>query len=299
VTYVRALFIPEALRRAGIEVVERPGWRKRGRPKSVGGFDPRALMIHHDATAKGRSPEEAKFIAETGRPAEGIPAPLANCWVNVHGVWHVLASGRTNHAGKGQGFGRIPRNSGNTYAIGVETDHTTGEKWPKVQLDAIKLGFAALADAMHIDPEKSIASHKEYTTRKTDPHPLNMDRFRAEVAQLSDDLGDKRHRTPMRRMPSASATVDLSNVREAALTDPAAPQGNLTHKADVLPVERALRKEGLLADSFVDGSFGSKTIEAYKAWQRECGFRGADADGIPGVATLTKLGHRHDFRVHR
>jgi len=298
-TYVRALFIPEALRRAGLEVVERPGWKKRGRPRSVGSFDPRALMIHHDASAEGRTPDNAKFIAETGRPDEGIPAPLAHCWVTVHGVWHVLASGRTNHAGEGQGFGRVPRDSGNTFSIGVETDHTRGERWPRVQLQSVRLGFAALADAMHIDPVKSILSHKEYTTRKKDPQPLNMDKFRRDVAELSDNLGSQRSRAPMRRLPGAAPTVDLSNLRESARKDPPAPDGTHTHKADVLIVEKALRAEGVLDAQLVDGHFGTKTVDAYKKWQRECGFKGDDADGIPGLVTLIKLGHAHGFRVKR
>ena len=300
-TYVRALFIPDALRRAGLEVVERRGWKKRGRPPSIGNFDPRALMIHHDASAKGRTPGNAKFIAETGRPDENppIPAPLAQCWVDIHGVWHVLASGRSNHAGLGQGFGRVPRDSGNTFSIGVETDHTRGEKWPRVQLQAVRLGFAALADAMHIDPVTSILSHKEYTTRKKDPQPLNMDKFRRDVAELSDKLGNTRGRAPMRRMSGTTPVVDVSHLRESARTDPPAQQGTFTHKREVLLVEKALRGEGLLAPSLVDGHFGTSTVEAYRKWQRECGFRGADANGIPGLVSLTKLGHAHDFRVKR
>jgi hypothetical protein len=299
VTYVRALFLADALRRAGLEVVERRGWKTRGRPSSVGSFDPRALMIHHDASAEGRTPDNARFIAEIGRPDEGIPAPLAHCWVTVHGVWHVLASGRTNHAGTGRGFGRVPRDSGNTYAIGVETDHTRGEKWPRVQLQAVRLGFAALADAMHIDPAKSILSHKEYTSRKRDPHPLNMDKFRSDVAELSDNLGQQRRRAPMRRQPGAARSVNLSHLRESARKDPPAPQGTDTHKTEVRIVEKALQAEGFLAPSLVDGHFGTSTVEAYRKWQRECGFRGADADGIPGLVTLTKLGHAHGFRVKR
>lgn len=296
-TYVRALFIPDALRRAGLVVVERPGWKQRGRPPSVGSFDPRALMIHHDASKQGRTPDNAEFIAEIGRPTEGIPAPLAHCWVTVHGVWHVLASGRTNHAGEGNGFGRIPRNSGNTFSIGVETDHTSGEKWPRVQMESVRLGFAALADAMHIDPVKSIASHKEYTTRKTDPQPMNMDNFRRHVAELSDSLGATRRDGPMRRLPGAAPTVDLARVRQAARAGSTGADG--ADRADVLVVEKALMKEGLLDAALVDGAFAGSTRSAYRKWQRECGFTDDDADGIPGLVTLTKLGQAKGFRVRR
>jgi peptidoglycan hydrolase-like protein with peptidoglycan-binding domain len=40
----------------------------------------------------------------------------------------------------------------------------------------------------------------------------------------------------------------------------------------------------------VDGLFGAMTQDAYRAWQRRCGFRGSDADGIPGKISLQRLG---------
>ncbi|WP_238431695.1 peptidoglycan-binding domain-containing protein [Streptomyces cavernae] len=92
-------------------------------------------------------------------------------------------------------------------------------------------------------------------------------------------------------------TVDLSNVVAAARRDPSLPQGGTTHKADVLLVEKALVAEGLLPSHRADGSFGTTTIEAYAALQRRYGFTGAEADGIPGKSTLTKLGAKHGFTV--
>lgn len=91
--------------------------------------------------------------------------------------------------------------------------------------------------------------------------------------------------------------VDLSNVEAAARRDPGLSQGASTHKADVLLVEKALRAEGLLSAAWVDGSFGTKTREAYAAWQRRCGYSGSAADGIPGATTLRKLGARHRWAV--
>ncbi|WP_323136028.1 hypothetical protein [Streptomyces sp. NBC_01481] len=56
-------------------------------------------------------------------------------------------------------------------------------------------------------------------------------------------------------------------------------------------------KEGLLASSLADGHFGSSTVTAYAAWQRCCGFKGADANGIPGAESLKKLAARRGFTV--
>jgi peptidoglycan hydrolase-like protein with peptidoglycan-binding domain len=55
--------------------------------------------------------------------------------------------------------------------------------------------------------------------------------------------------------------------------------------------------EGLLNPRWADGSFGTKTIAAYAAWQRRLGFKGAAADGIPGRRSLEVLGDIHDFDV--
>lgn len=101
--------------------------------------------------------------------------------------------------------------------------------------------------------------------------------------------------------PGAAPTgvrVSLSHVVTAARTDPGAVQGHTTFPADVRPVEAALVAEGLLDPTFGDdGSFGSRTVDAYAAFQRRQGFTGANADGIPGESTLTELGSRHGFTV--
>ncbi|WP_328742913.1 CHAP domain-containing protein [Streptomyces caniferus] len=109
--------------------------------------------------------------------------------------------------------------------------------------------------------------------------------------------------TPPAKTPSKPApakpkpTVDLSNVVAAAHADPSAPQGHTSHKADVLIVEKALVAEKLLDAKWADGSFGTKTKDAYEALQERYGYSGTDADGIPGKASLTRLGNAHGFFV--
>ena len=93
------------------------------------------------------------------------------------------------------------------------------------------------------------------------------------------------------------AMVDLSNVIKAAKRDPRAKAGTFVAKEDVEPVEDALVAKGLLEKKYADGHFGTKTIEAYAAWQRSLGFRGKDADGIPGMQSLRRLGRHHGFDV--
>lgn len=102
---------------------------------------------------------------------------------------------------------------------------------------------------------------------------------------------------PMPPTPSTKPRVSLKRVFYAASHDPAAAQGHTTYKTEVLRVEQALKAEGLLSSQYVDGSFGTKTVTAYAAWQRHLGYSGSAADGIPGRTSLSKLGARHGFTV--
>ncbi|MEW1551369.1 peptidoglycan-binding domain-containing protein [Streptomyces tsukubensis] len=98
--------------------------------------------------------------------------------------------------------------------------------------------------------------------------------------------------------PPTKPTVDFSNLIAAARRDPGLKQGGTTHPADVKIVEAALRAEGLLPAQYAaDGSFGTRTKDAYAAWQRKCGYSGSAADGIPGSASLKKLAAKRGFTV--
>lgn len=94
--------------------------------------------------------------------------------------------------------------------------------------------------------------------------------------------------------------VSLSAVITAAHRDPSRVQGGVTKGSadDVKRVEWALYREGLLDKRWAtDGSFGTSTRKAYSQWQRRLGYRGADADGIPGRTSLTLLGRKYGFDV--
>lgn len=97
-------------------------------------------------------------------------------------------------------------------------------------------------------------------------------------------------------VPGPRQVIDLSKVIAAALHDPDRA-GTPVSYAGVRTVEEALVAEGLLDTEHADGHFGGATVEAYSAWQRRCGFTGADANGIPGQVSLDRLGAAHDFDV--
>ena len=90
----------------------------------------------------------------------------------------------------------------------------------------------------------------------------------------------------------AAVSVNMEAVVKAAQIDPRRPDTALTPgaKDSVLLVEQALDAKNLLAAKYVDGHFGTKTIEAYAAYQRSLGYTGLDASGLPGRTSLQTLG---------
>jgi peptidoglycan hydrolase-like protein with peptidoglycan-binding domain len=84
----------------------------------------------------------------------------------------------------------------------------------------------------------------------------------------------------------------MEAVVKAAQIDPRRADSTLTPgaKSSVLLVEQALAAKHLLDAQWVDGYFGTKTIDAYAQYQVSLGYTGLDANGLPGKTSLVKLG---------
>jgi hypothetical protein len=181
-------WLADVLRAAGCRVVEEDGWKTRGRD---GSFAPKAIMMHHDASPAGETSNGVDVIRD-GRP--GLGGPLSQLWLAYDGTWHVVAAGRANHAGEGGPWGVIAHDQGNRDGIGIETDHTTDEKWSDPQRSEGLRGVHALCQHMGIDTpaeiDRAVTAHKEYAPdRKVDPDPMDMDNARHQLATYDPDGG--------------------------------------------------------------------------------------------------------------
>lgn len=69
--------------------------------------------------------------------------------------------------------------------------------------------------------------------------------------------------------------------------------------SEVLTLQKALHAEPKIKLDYSSGpgTFGPMTKAAYREWQHLLGFTGSDADGAPGLTSLTELGKRHGFRA--
>jgi hypothetical protein len=123
----------------------------------------------------------------------------------------------------------------------------------------------------------------QYTSTPVDTNVANF----ASRAKMAEWAGAKAA-TPSK--PAAKPTVSVKHLVAARKADIPAKTGHTTHKAEVLLVEQALHTLGHFKDkSLVDGSWGTKTDDAYNAFRRAKGYKGDDAKGNPGIESLTKL----------
>jgi hypothetical protein len=172
----RDLGIADRLRKAGLNVVEQPGWRVRGNSD----FNPKGSVNHHTAAGGTASTPSLDYIT-----SGSSIAPLANVMQSRErdqdDKFYVIASGRANHAGKGSWRGL----SGNSSVYGLEIEHDgTSVLSIERQRLAARCHAAMLLGINHPDPN-NVCQHREWAPdRKIDAaQGVNANWFRAMVAQ--------------------------------------------------------------------------------------------------------------------
>lgn len=304
--------LADVLRAAGVPVVEEKftkgtfagkSWQNvayQGRDFA----DMRHIMWHHDASGKGPSAGVDDWIMYG---FEGSVA--ANAWVCLGcngehevGAWHLFASGQVWHAGKGGPGWGIAQDAMNSYAFGIEVDHTSGESWkPKAkqqQLAMLRKGTAAMCDAYGLDPEPALLFHRTWTDggvdgvptlptkgRKTDIDGLTLNKERAAVKALLAPPAPAPAPEPAPKPEPVKPKVRLNYVQPGC------------RNSDVRIVKEALKREGLFRGLNSTGYFGDGMRDAYSAWQRRLGYVGQEANGTPGIKSLTALGAKYGFEV--
>jgi len=254
------------LKNAGLKVAEVDGWPNRGR-REIGTI--KGVMCHHTVGPKtGNMPSLTVLI--NGR--RDLPGPLAQLGLGRDGTFFVIAAGRANHAGVGKWQGLT---DGNGTFIGIEAENTGINKpgdpkhdpWPEVQLDAYRRGAAAILK--HIGQDAIMCcAHKEYAPRrKPDPHTLDMDQFRKEIAAIMDGI------VPPPELIPNKDSADRPTLRRGSQANP------------VLLVKEVQKKVGSVGPQ-VDGVFGPLTEAAVRRFQRD---RGLVPDGIVGPTTWAAL----------
>lgn len=266
--YEWSIWLADVLRDAGLAVKVSPGWKQRGLGDHLP-WEPRGVVWHHDASPKGDSPAVVDFILSD------IENHGAHIWIDMAGVWHILAAGRVGHTGKVK-----PGMPWNPEVLGIETDHTVGEEWPREQLDSLRRGTAAIMASQGWDPEDALYFHRQISaTGKVDPDGLSLSQEKRKVRAIMD-------RTAVVEQSSRDAerepVVSLATLRKAAKRAGWSRPPGKAARAQVAVVRNAMAAE---------------KVRTYRAWQRLLGYTGPDADGIPGESSLAELGKRQGFTV--
>jgi hypothetical protein len=175
------VWLADVLRAAGLTVVETDGWQDRTatsgpQPAPVG------VLEHHTATpASYENPAPSVQLCIDGRP--DLAGPLCHAVIGFDGVVHMIAAGRANHAGKAKASGPNPEGDGNTLYVGFEWDYQGVDQGPSPEQygAALKATRAVLNHLAR--PMDAARGHKETSvTGKIDPGHVDLDRFRAELA---------------------------------------------------------------------------------------------------------------------
>ncbi|MFE1424354.1 N-acetylmuramoyl-L-alanine amidase [Streptomyces fungicidicus] len=290
-----------ALIAEGLDVVQVGDWRDHNR-NHVGPWGPvHGVLIHHTVTKGSKT-----TVDICRRGYSGLPGPLCHGVITKDGRVHLVGYGRANHAGLGDddvlraviSERPLPADNelntdGNRHFYGFECENLgDGEDpWPAAQLEAIEKAAAAVCRA-HGWNERSVIGHNEWQPGKVDPRGFPMTGMRDRIGNRLGGTTPAPAPLPTPRRP----IVDLSQLVAAARTNPRSSGQPVTY-AGVRTVEAALVDQGLLSKRYSDGHYGTTTVDAYSRWQRHLGYRGTDADGIPGKTSLTQLGRRHGFDV--
>jgi N-acetyl-anhydromuramyl-L-alanine amidase AmpD len=175
----RVTWLPDVLRGAGLKVSLVPGWETRGHD-TLGRI--LGVICHYTATPDASRNMPTLDLLIRGR--EDLPGPLCQLGLGRDGTYYVVASGRANHAGRGEWNGIT---TGNTNFIGIEAENSgrSNDPWPAVQVDAYHRGVAAILREVG-RTAASCCGHREYALpsgRKSDVN-LEMDQFRQRVATI-------------------------------------------------------------------------------------------------------------------
>lgn len=244
-------WLADVLRSSGLIVLEHAGWQARGRGE-MGRV--RGVICHHTAGPVAATGTPSLDLIINGRP--DLAGPLSQLYLARGGMWHVIAAGRCNHAGRGFWHGV---KDGNSEMIGIEAENagTSADPWPAQQIDSYARGVAAILIEIGAD-STMCAGHKEYALprgRKIDPS-FDMISFRERVNGFM---------SLQNQIPSVDPHVAMLRF------------------GDISPSVRELQQKlGIKAD----GDFGPATLAAVKSFQAK---HGLAADGLVGPATWAKL----------
>ena len=283
-------FLVQAAKAANVPFEVDKGWLDIDPYPST--FNPVGVLWHHTATstlARGDMPS-LNWCRNPGQYAG--QARACHILVGRSGKLQIIAGRGAYHAGEGGPMTLngtdLPKDQGNRFLLGIEIEASSSAKinaknriTPKSGLNPIQLENTARFCAALFDllgwPTSSAIRHRDWAPNRKIDVQVPLDLIQAEI--------DKYRTNQPKPQPPKTPIVRLIEVKPNK------------KNASVRLVQEALKKEFPYANIPVTGFFNANTQLTYKKWQNKNGFMGDDADGIPGKASLEKLGKKYGFEV--
>lgn len=144
---------------------------------------------------------------------------------------------------------------------------------------------SAAADAQRIADE--VAAIEAANAEKAAAEQAAADAAAAEAAAAEAAAASAA--APVDNRPALSVAYVLQLIHHDA--DPSVATGDAMDAGTGQTIENALAQVIDYAGP-IDGALGTSFVRAYARFQQSLGYSGADADGYPGIASLTALGDR-------
>ncbi|MFE1329768.1 peptidoglycan-binding protein [Streptomyces microflavus] len=292
-----------ALRDEGLHVVEHRSWRTNNRNHKGPWGPTHGVMIHHTVSAGSASSVE---LCYNGHSA--LPGPLCHGVIDKAGTVYLVANGRANHAGLGDGDvlnavvmeTPLPADNeadtdGNRYFYGFEAVNLGDGKdpWPAAQLLAIERAAAAVCRA-HNWSQRSVIGHLEWQPGKVDPRGFTMTSMRTRIGARLDRDPDGPAEPEEPKPPAKPPVVKPTPPTKPKPTYEPFPGSSFFAVGRSSPVVTAMGKrlvaEGCGRYTVGPGpAWSTADRNSYAAWQRKCGYSGDAADGIPGKTSWDRL----------
>ncbi|TLS43517.1 N-acetylmuramoyl-L-alanine amidase [Streptomyces montanus] len=280
----------QILRAEGLTVHEVRNWRRHNR-NSKGPWGPmNGVMIHHTVTSGTSASVDLCYDGHSS-----LPGPLCHGVIDKKGEVHLVGNGRANHAGLGDGDvlravineTKLPPDNeadtdGNRHFYGFECINLGNGKdpWPEAQKEAIEKVAAAICRA-HGWSERSVIGHKEWQPGKQDPRGFTMDGMRRRIRERLGGKGGGNDPAPEPK-PDPKPSYEPF------------PGSGFFHAGQKSPIITAMGRR-LVAEGcgrYEEGPSPEWTDadrKSYALWQQRQGFKGKDADGIPGKVSWDRL----------
>ena len=216
-------------------------------------FDPEGVVDHWTAGPSQKNSKNARpslNVVVNGHST--LPGPLCNVYLDRRGVAVVVATGRANHAGRGEFAGY----AGNSRFFGIEAEAANNDDFTDAQRIAYPKVNAALLKSIKRTSVGTLCGHSEYAIprgRKIDINGYTMTDMRKQVKAILDGKEVK---------PTTSSTP--STPKPSSKKDAYAKRKYTT--AEKQRIMKYLAKEGFYKGA-LDDDYGWYLFTAVKAFQ--------------------------------